>query len=119
MKKNYNIKYLIGIVLFALIVTGCGTSKVLALGNSTYMVSSDGAGFSSHKEKQAVIEAAQKYCSERNLVMQIVTLKAENGVMGRRPPQAELVFRALSPNDPEAKKRPNISSNVTSIEILK
>lgn len=76
-------------------------------GPDTYTVSSSGAGFSTTGVRARVYRAASDYCTKRGLVMVPVSFDAQAGVLGQRPPSADLVFRALPPGDPEI-KRPNV-----------
>lgn len=94
----------------ALIVLACMlgcASQVVPAGPDTYTVSSSGAGFSSAGVRARAYQAANDFCAKRGLVMVPVSFDAQGGVLGQRPPTADLVFRALRPGDPEI-KRPNV-----------
>ncbi len=71
------------------------------------MVSSSGVGFSTGGVRASTYQKAKKFCDDRGLVFVPVSFDAQGGVYGRRPPTADLVFRALKPGDPEI-KRPNL-----------
>lgn len=88
------------------IFTGCA-SQVVPAGPDTYTVSSSGAGFSTAGVRARAYKAANDFCAKRGLIMVPVSFDAQGGVMGQRPPTADLVFRALRPGDPEI-KRPNM-----------
>lgn len=89
------------------LVSACTSSGVIPAGPDTYMISAGGAGFSTAGVRASTYRAAQKYCADRGLVFLPVSFDAQEGVLGQRPPTADLVFRALPPGDPEI-KRPNL-----------
>jgi len=93
---------LLALSLFA----GCA-AQVVPAGPDTYTVSSSGAGFSTAGVRARAYRAANDFCAKRGLVMVPVSFDAQGGVLGQRPPTADLVFRALRPGDPEI-KRPNV-----------
>ena len=88
------------------LLAGCA-AEVIPAGPDTYTVASSGAGFSTAGVRAKTYRAANDYCQKRGLVMVPVSFDAQGGVLGQRPPTAELVFRALTPGDPEI-KRPNV-----------
>lgn len=90
----------------ALFFAGCA-AEVVPAGPDTYTVAASGAGFSSAGVRASVYKTANEFCAKRGLVMVPVSFDVKDGELGRRPPSAELVFRALRPGDPEI-KRPNI-----------
>ena|SRR5882724_5043132 len=94
--------------LAALLCGGCA-SQVISAGPDTYMVSSSGAGFSTAGVRARCYRAANKFCEKRGLVMVPVSFDAREGELARRPPTANLVFRALKPGDPDI-KRPNVET---------
>ena len=85
---------------------GCA-AQVVPAGPDTYTVSSSGAGFSTAGVRARAYRAANDYCQKHGLVMVPVSFDAQGGVLGQRPPTADLVFRGLRPGDPEI-KRPNV-----------
>lgn len=99
------------------LLTGCA-SEVIPAGPDTFTVSSSGAGFSTAGVRARCYKAANAYCKKHGLVMVPVSFDAQGGVLGRRPPTADLVFRALKPGDPDI-KRPNVETpnNIERIEI--
>jgi len=94
------------LLTLGVLLSGC-TSGIIPAGPDTYMVSASGAGFSTGGVRAATYQKANRFCQERGLVMVPVSFDAQGGVYGRRPPTADLVFRALKPGDPEI-KRPNV-----------
>jgi hypothetical protein len=95
------------IAVTALMITnGCTTSDVVPAGPDTYTVSASGAGFSDAKVRENVLQKANEFCAAHGLVMVPVSLDSRPGEVGRHPPSADLVFRALKPGDPDI-KRPN------------
>jgi hypothetical protein len=95
------IKYLLVLFVFALFLTGCVSTSVISSGPDTYMVSASGAGFATAGVRETVYRKANKYCEDRGLVMVPVSFKARPGELGRHPPSADLIFRALKPGDPD------------------
>ena len=79
------------------------------------MVTASGAGFSTAGVREKVYAKANKYCQERGLVMMPVSFRASPGELGRHAPNADLVFRALKPGDPEI-KRPRLTESDEKIE---
>lgn len=71
------------------------------------MISASGAGFSTGGVRARTYQEAQRFCAKRGLVFVPVSFDAQGGELGRRPPTADLVFRALKPGDPEI-HRPNL-----------
>lgn len=106
------------ITLIFTLLTGCVSSGVIPSGPDTYMVSASGAGFATAGVRETVYEKANEFCKERGLVMVPVSFKAREGEFGRRPPSADLIFRALKPGDP-AIDRPDIIESDESIVINK
>jgi len=99
MKKIYAIT-----IILALVLSGC-SAQVISTGPDTYTVTSGAsAGFSSAGVRAEVYNAANKFCAERDLIMVPVSLDAREGALGRHPPSATLVFRALPPGDPDIKR---------------
>jgi len=95
------------ITLFSLIllITGCASPGVIPAGPDTFTVTSGtSAGFSSANVRAEVYLLANKFCEERGLIMVPVSMDAREGALGRHPPSATLVFKALSPGDPEIKR---------------
>lgn len=98
----------IGALLMVSALAGCA-AQVVPAGPDTYSVSSSGAGFSTAGVRSRAYRAATDFCSKRGLVMVPVSFDAQGGVLGSRPPTADLVFRALRPGDPDI-KRPNVET---------
>ena len=94
-------------LLLALALVGCTTSDVIPSGPDTYTVTSAGAGFDTGGVRRHCYEKANAFCQKQGLVMMPVSINVKGGELGRHPPTAELVFRALKPGDPEI-KRPSI-----------
>jgi hypothetical protein len=97
----------LGITLIAIIALSSCVTQVIPAGPDTYSVSSSGAGFSTAGVRARVYNAANEYCNKRGLVMVPISIDVRGGVLGERPPTADLVFRGLKPGDPEI-ERPNI-----------
>lgn len=88
-----------------LIISGCASPGVMPTGPDTYSVTSGTSiGFSSAGVRAEVYSLANKFCEERGLVMVPISMDAREGAMGRNPPSATLVFRALRPGDPDIKR---------------
>lgn len=86
------------------LMVSCRTSGVIPCGPDTYMVTSSGAGFGTAGVRTNCFEKANKFCAERGLVMVPVSFDARGGELGKRPPSADLTFRALRPGDPDIKR---------------
>ena len=80
------------------------------------MVSASGVGFATAGVREKVYEKANQYCAKKGLVMVPVSFKARPGELGRHPPSADLVFRALKPGDP-AIGRPEITDADESVAV--
>lgn len=88
-----------------LLMAGCGASLPIQTGLDTYSVTSSGAGFSTDGVKADVYEAANKHCTGLNRQMVEVSLKTQDGALGRNPPSADLTFKCLAQGDPEIQRR--------------
>jgi hypothetical protein len=99
-----------------LLTTGCSSSGVISAGPDTYMVTASGAGFGTAGVREKVYGKANNFCAEKGLVMVPVSFKARPGELGRNPPSADLVFRALKPGDP-AIGRPEITDSDSHAEV--
>jgi hypothetical protein len=97
---------IVALILSSLLV-GCVSSGVIPAGPDTYMISAGGAGFSTGGVRASTYRQAEKFCSDRGLVFVPISFDSQPGVLGQRPPTADLVFRALRPGDPEI-RRPNL-----------
>ncbi len=100
----------------ALVFAGCATSSIIPTGPQTYQVSASGVGFGTEWVRETVYKKANKYCTDRGLVMMPVSFEAEKGIYGRTAPSAALTFRALPPGDPEI-QRPSTPSSIEQIQI--
>jgi hypothetical protein len=95
------------IAVSILVVAGCFfmSPEVIPTGPDTYTITSGTSiGFSSAGVRAEVYRAANEFCAKRGLVMVPVSIDAREGELGRHPPSATLVFRALKPGDPEIKR---------------
>ena len=102
--KN-TINILSSLLVSILVISGCASPGVIPTGPDTYTVTSgSSAGFSSANSRAEVYTLANKFCEERGLVMVPVSMDAREGVLGRNPPSATLVFRALKPGDPDIER---------------
>jgi hypothetical protein len=107
------------IVVSILGLVGCSfmSPEVISTGPDTYTVTSGTSiGFSSAGVRTEVYRAANEFCAKRGLVMVPVSIDAREGELGRHPPSATLVFRALKPGDPEI-KRENVEGPKTILRI--
>ena len=69
--------------------------------------------------KGEILREADEFCAKQGLVMVIVSLNTKDGVPGRSYATAELVFRAVRPEDAE-NQRPQLERGAdTTIEIRK
>ena len=75
----------------------------MPIGKDTYMVSKRSAtGFQSAVGIKAdILREANGFCADQGLVMQMISLQTKDGVPGESYATAELVFRALKPDDPD------------------
>ncbi len=99
-----------GLCLMIALLGGCVSSDVIPAGPDTYMVSASGAGFATAGVREKVYKKANDFCAARGLVMVPFSFKARPGELGRHPPSADLVFRALKPGDP-AIGRPELTGD--------
>jgi hypothetical protein len=93
------------VLLTSVFMAACGTGAVIPTGTDTYSVTSSGAGFSTDGVKADVYLAANEFCAKRNREMVEVSLKTQDGALGRNPPSADLKFRCLVSGDPEIQQR--------------
>ena len=89
----------------ALALTACGTGQLIQTGKDTYSVTSSGAGFSTDGVKADVYGAANEHCRKQSREMVEVSLKTQDGALGRNPPSADLTFKCLVKGDPEIQRR--------------
>jgi len=88
------------LLVLAICLAGCSTSKVIRTSQDTFMVTSSGAGFGTAGVRENVFNAANDYASKQGLVMVPVSFKAKAGELGRNPPSADLIFKLVKPGDP-------------------
>ena len=100
----------ISILVSIIVLTGCGTGKIVSVGKDTYMVTGyNSAPFSSGAAVLTdLYEEAGRYCIKSNKKLVPVKSDYNNHAPGR-PSRAELTFRCLLDNDPEY-LRPGIDS---------
>lgn len=85
---------------FTLSLGGCAFGpRVVPVGPQTYSVSS-ADGYVSATAREVVLNAANRYCAKRKLVMVPVSLDVHPGAIRERLSTADLVFKALPPGDP-------------------
>lgn len=85
---------------FILSLGGCAMGpRVVPVGPQTYSVSS-ADGYVSATAREVVLNAANRYCAKRKLVMVPVSLDVHPGAIRDRLSMADLVFKALPPGDP-------------------
>lgn len=92
-------------VLLSVVLAGCGAGQVMQTGSDTYSVTSSGAGFSTDGVKADVYREANEFCALKKRTMVEVSLKTQDGALGRNPPSADLKFRCLVQGDPEINRR--------------
>lgn len=87
----------------AFCVAACASTGAIPIGKDTYMISKRSAtGFQSAVGIKAdILREANRFCVEQGLVMQMISLQTKDGVPGESYATAELVFRALSEEDPD------------------
>lgn len=91
MKVNIKINMLI---IFSFVITGCASPGVIPIGSGSYTVSSGtSAGFSSANSRAEVYKLANKFCEEKQLKMEQLSMDAREGKLGRNAPSATLVFK--------------------------
>jgi hypothetical protein len=106
-------------LFLACFIAACASTGIMPIGKDTYMVSKQSAtGFQSAVGvKGEVLAEANEFCAKQGLVMVLVSLNTKDGVPGRRYATAELVFRAVRPEDAE-NQRPKLERGADStIEI--
>ncbi|SRR6266480_2881633 len=116
MTKRLQGALVLGLLVVAL---GCASTGIVPIGKDTYIVSRQSAtGFeSSVGVKGQVLKEANEFCAKQGLVMVLVSLNTKDGVPGRSYATAELVFRAVRPEDAE-NQRPTLERGAdTTIEI--
>lgn len=92
-------------IAISVVLSACGTGQLIQTGNDTYSVTSSGAGFSTDGVKADVYRAANEHCRKANREMVEVSLKTQDGALGRNPPSADLTFKCLIKGDPEIQRR--------------
>lgn len=92
-------------LLTPVFLAACSTGAVISTGSDTYSVTSSGAGFSTDGVKVAVYKTANEYCTKQGREMVEVSLKTQDGALGRNPPSADLKFRCLVQGNPEIQRR--------------
>lgn len=110
------------VISAVLVVAGCATSSgVTPLGQDTFMISRNGAGFwsSTAQIKAEALKDADEYCRSNDKKMQIVHT-SQHEASGRPGdfPGAEIQFMCLSANDPEL-NRPKLRKEANSVIEIK
>ena len=104
-----------------LVFVGCASnSGVISMGNNTFMITHQAAtGFSgSGSLKADVVRDAAKYCEMRGKQMKVVSItEALPPYIFGNFPKAEIVFKALPPNDPELKTEPAFDPSGIQIKV--
>ncbi len=113
---------LLVVLMAGTVLSGCATSSgVTPLGQDTFMISRNGAGFwsSTAQIKAEALKDADAYCSLNNKQMQIVHT-SQHEASGRPGdfPGAEIQFMCLHANDPEL-NRPKLRKEANSIVEIK
>ena len=82
-----------------LLVAGCASSGVIPIGSDTYMLtktSAGGAFVSGAAVKGDLYVEANKFCADKNLVVETVEASSKNAIPFARMPSAELHFRCVA-----------------------
>ena len=94
--------------LLALTLAGCASSGVIPTGPDTYMLTKTSAGgvfVSGSSVKGDLYIEANRFCSDKGLVVDTVDATSKNAIPFARMPSAELHFRCVprpSPATPPA-----------------
>jgi hypothetical protein len=112
---------LAAILCVLITLVGCASnSGVISMGNNTFMITHQAAtGFSgSGSLKAEVVRDAAKYCEMQGKQMKVVSItEAKPPYILANYPKAEIVFKALPPNDPELKTEPSYDPSGTQIKV--
>jgi len=106
----------------AIALTGCATSSgVTPLGEDTFSISRNGAGFwsSTAQVKAEALKDAESYCVSKGRKLQVV--RTDQHEMSGRPgdfPGAEVQFMCLNSNDPEL-NRPKLRKEANAVIEIK
>jgi hypothetical protein len=92
------------LLVSAFAMTGCvSSSGVVPTGPDTFMVSHSEKGTKlGPAMKAAALEEANAYCKSRGKVMKVIGSSQKDMVLFTSDAYAEVHFKALDPNDPEA-----------------
>jgi len=89
------------IISTAFALASCSTG-VVPMGRDTYMISGMSPGLvNSGAVRAKLLRQADKWCKEKGLVMIPVSYSGQDAVYGQQAANAEVVFRAVPPSDPE------------------
>ncbi len=104
----------LGLITALLFLAACGSTGVIPIGNNLYMVDAHGGSAvqtASRSKKNVLIEAG-KYCEARNLMMNMIKMKAYDGIPGQRFPHTELTFECVSIGSAKNHVSPDIKVEV-------
>lgn len=110
------------VIFVAAILTGCATtSGVAPIGEDTFMISRNGAGFwsSTAQIKAEALKDADNFCTQKGKKLQVVRTN-QHEASGRPGdfPGAEVEFMCLGKNDPEL-NRPKLRKEADSVIEIK
>lgn len=108
----------VAVFLIATLVA-CASTGIIPIGKDTYMVSKQSAtGYESAVGiKGQILQEANEFCAKQGLAMVLVSLNTKDGIPGRSYATAELVFRAVRPDDAENQRLKLERGADTTIEI--
>jgi len=105
------------LLTIAALLTSCSTG-VVPMGKDTYMISGMSPGMVSAGGVRAkLLREANRWCAKRGLAMVPLSYSGQGAVIGQRAANAEIIFRAVPPNDPE-NKRPNPERQADYHEVI-
>jgi len=92
-------------LVFCVLLQSCSSSSgVVKTGPDTYMISRSEKGFrgNSGAVKAAALAEAENWCQKRGKVMRVISASQKDMVPMTSDASAEIHFKALEPNNPEA-----------------
>jgi len=84
-----------------LLLASCSTG-VVPMGRDTYMISGMSPGLvNSGAVRAKLLRQADAWCRKQGLVMVPVSYSGQDAIYGQQAANAEVIFRAVPPSDPE------------------
>ena len=96
---------------FVVLLVGCGSTGVLPIGNNLYLIDAQGGSAlqSAGRSKRNALREANEHCTQQRLIMNVIKMKAYDGIPGVLLPHTELTFECLYPGeDAQDNIRPDI-----------